>query len=347
MVLNDQGIKGPDISFYQGDPADGLFVNFQKMKDYGVFFTIIRAGQHNWKDSAFDYNWNEAKRVGLPRASYFFLDKDGDGKTQARFYWSLIKDDPGEGPLIVDFEWGSGFWPGLYDFLVELTLLSGYPPNRIWIYTGKYYWQDYGPREQAKLLWFLRHPLWLANYSDTLEADEVPYPWIEPIQWQRGTTIVWGPDLGVHSLELDWNTFNGDIEEWKKYWFTDYVPTPHEEEGETMKYRVVWSKGIARRTAPHTGRADEGTYTGLVYAYGAELEVIEDNIPDENDPGNINKKWVKFSDGFFGASEYPTSGGVPAVRMQKIAEPVPVPGDKEIEKGVIYFKDGTTLEMFP
>jgi len=343
MEFSDRGIVGPDISFYQGDPVNGQFVNFQKMKDYGVFFTVIRAGQHNWKDSAFDYNWKEAKRVGIPRASYFFLDKDGSGTTQARFYWNLIKDDPGEGPLIVDFESGSGLWTGLYDFLVELTLLSGYPASRIWIYTGRYYWQDFGPKEQTKRLWFLRYPLWIANYSATLEDEEIPHPWIEPIMWQKGTTIVWGPDLGVLSLELDWNVFNGDLEKWKNYWFTDYVPTPPEE-GENMKYKVVWSNGVSRRTAPTTSNS----YTGLVYSYGTELEVIEDNIPDKDDPTNINKRWVKFSDGYFGASDYPSgAAAVATVRMQKIAEPVPTPGDKEIDKGVIFFKDGTTLEMFP
>ena len=89
-----------------------------------------------------------------------------------------------------------------------------------------------------------------------------------------------------------------------------------------MRYRVIWSKGVARRSAPHTGTADENTWTGNVYYQLDEVDVIEDNIPDELDPTNENKKWVKFADGLFGASNYPDSIGVPRVRMEKIEEPV-------------------------
>jgi GH25 family lysozyme M1 (1,4-beta-N-acetylmuramidase) len=323
FTFEDRGIKGPDVSFYQGNPKDGLFINFQKMKDYGVNFVIVKAGQHTWRDPAFDYNWKEAKRVGLPRASYFFLDKDGDGKAQAELYWQILKDDPGEGPLVVDFEWGSGEWDGLYAFLVRIRELSGYHPERIWIYTGKYYWIDHGPKTQAEKLWFLRHPLWLAVYNSTLEAEDVPYPWLEPVMWQKGTTIVWGPDLGVHSLELDWNIFNGGIELFNRYFTTNYIPPqPEETGGNEVEYKVVWTKGVARRTGP---KATGDTWTGHVYSYPQIVEVIEENIPDALDPTDPDKKWVKFSDGLFGASRYPDSIGVARDRLVKVEEPTPEP----------------------
>ena len=89
-----------------------------------------------------------------------------------------------------------------------------------------------------------------------------------------------------------------------------------------MQYQVVWNRGVARRSAPHTGTASEPTYTGLVYAYPTIADVIEDNIPDANDPTNASKKWVKFADGLYGASNYPDSIGVSRVRMEKVEEPV-------------------------
>jgi len=335
MQFEDKGIVGPDLSFYQTLRDDrGIvieYVNFQKMKEWrnengnGINFIIIKAGQRNYADPDFKYNWSRAGIVGIPRAPYWFLDYRAEGKAQAAFFWNLIKDDPGEGPLIVDFEDGSGGWRGLWDFLVRLQVLSGYLADRIWIYTGYYYWQSFGPTrigEEASLREFMVYGLWLAAYADTPDFVLVPHPWTTAKMWQKGTTIVWGPNLGVHSLELDWNVFNGDMNEFKKYWITDYIPVPEPNEGgnEEMKYKVVWSNGVARRTKPTTSNS----YTGLVYSFFSEVDVVEGNIQDELDPNNNNKKWVKFADGYFGASEYPDSAGVPRIRMEKVVdEPVP------------------------
>lgn len=92
-----------------------------------------------------------------------------------------------------------------------------------------------------------------------------------------------------------------------------------------MKYKVIWSLGVARRKAPHTGTATQSTYTGLKYEYLAEVDVVEDNIPDAVSPLDVNRKWVKFADGYYGASEYPDSMGVPRERMVKVTEPDPDP----------------------
>ena len=90
-----------------------------------------------------------------------------------------------------------------------------------------------------------------------------------------------------------------------------------------MKYKVTWSRGVARRTAPHTGTATQATYTGLVYGYAAEVDVVEENIPDALDPTNENKSWIKFADGYYGAAKYPDSLGIPRDRMVKVEEPEP------------------------
>jgi hypothetical protein len=338
MQFEDRGIIGLDVSFYQADPRKRQFIDFQKMKDFrdeegrGISFVIIKASQHNYADPAFAVNRAAARAVGLPRAFYHFLDYDGDGKSQANFYWNLIKDDPGEGPLIVDFEQGSGDYDRLWNFLVELQRISRYPADRIWIYTGYYYWLDFGPDTTAQEMAFIPYRLWLAAYTavENVGFVKVPRPWLTATLWQQGVTTLYGPNVGVLSLEVDYNIFNGDRALFKRYWLTDYVPgqvqEPEEpQEGGNMKYKVVWSYGVARRSAPHTGTADENTYTGQVYTNGLEVEVIEDNIPDANDPTNANKQWVKFADGLFGANKYPDSIGVPRVRMEKIVEPAPEP----------------------
>jgi GH25 family lysozyme M1 (1,4-beta-N-acetylmuramidase) len=339
MQFDNKGIIGLDISFYQADPRKRQFVDFQKMKDFrdpqgrGISFVIMKASQHNYADPAFAVNRAAARAVGLPRAFYHFLDYDGDGKSQAQFYWNLIKDDPGEGPLIVDFEQGSGAHGRLWDFLVELQRISKYPADRIWIYTGYFYWLDFGPDTTAQEMAYIPYRLWLAAYTavENVQYVKVPRPWLTATTWQQGVTTIYGPDVGVLSLEVDYNIFNGDRALFKRYWLTDYVPgqvqEPEEpqEGGNSMQYQVIWSKGVSRRTAPHTGTADEQTYTGKVYSFAEKVEVVEENIPDKLDPTNPNKKWVKFTDGLFGASVFPDSIGTPRIRMAKVEEPTEEP----------------------
>lgn len=338
MEFQDRGIKGPDISFYQGSPRNNQFVDFQKMKAAGVDFVIIRAGQYTYEDTAFAVNWKNAKEAGIPRAAYFFLDKDGDARKQAQFFWSLMQPDPGEGPLIVDFEGGSGDGEHLYNFLYEFSRLSQYPDERIWIYTGYYYWLEFTFNDTFRS-WFDGFPLWIAWY-ESVDRVQVPYPWTKAVMWQRGVTIVWGPDYGVHSLELDWNSFNGGVEEFQKYFKTDYVPTPNEG-GNVMQYKVVWPQGVARRAGPATTYSSYVNGVPLTYPSGTVAEVVEENIPDAVDPINTHKKWVKFSDGRYGASEYPDSTGVPRVRMQKIEDPAPVPERRAYSLKVEGYKEVT------
>lgn len=348
MPFETHGIEGPDVSFYQAQRDQNgrviAYIDFDKMKEKGVSFVIIRAGQNTWIDPDFRHNWAEAKRVGIPRAPYFFLDYRSEGTAQAEKFWSYIQDDPGEGPLIVDFETGSGTWKNhLEDFITRLQVLSGYSPDRIWVYTGHFYWMDYGPQTEAERRWFISYGLWLARYSSSLDPDETPQPWgIDGLNmWQRGTTIVYGPDYGVHSLELDWNTFNGDWEKFKQYWIVgEPEPPPDPDEGGNVIYKVVWSRGVARRTAPHIGTPTQNTYTGLVYDYPMEVEVVEENIPDAINPSDPEKVWVKFSDGHYGASKYPDSMGIPRDRMVKVVEPEPEPEPPCVNESFVLKVDG-------
>ena len=86
-----------------------------------------------------------------------------------------------------------------------------------------------------------------------------------------------------------------------------------------MKYTVVWSNGVSRRTAPTTSNS---ATTLTPYAFGTITDVVQDNIPDQTDPTNNDKRWVKFADGYYGASNYPDGAG-PKVRMEKVVETPP------------------------
>ena len=86
-----------------------------------------------------------------------------------------------------------------------------------------------------------------------------------------------------------------------------------------MKYKVIWSAGVARRSAPSTSNSST---SATPYSLNQVVDVIQDNIPDAVSPTDVNKKWVKFADGLYGASNYPDGTG-PQVRMTKVDETTP------------------------
>jgi hypothetical protein len=217
-----------DASFYQAitrdqygrllPPAQQYHINFEKMKtSTGVKAVIIRAGQANYKDSEFDTSWKNAKAADLLRSAYFFEDEDCDPRSQARLFWDIVKNDPPEGFLAVDLENGSHLdWDKWYQFISELKKVSGFPNEKIFIYTGFYFWSmafQIKPATLATRQWFALHPLWIAAYCDItkpeiVESVKVPSEWNDtPTLFQHGTPTE-GYWAGVWSKEIDKNAWN-------------------------------------------------------------------------------------------------------------------------------------------
>jgi len=202
----------PDVSFWQDK------IDFRKMKRSGVSGVFIRVGQNVWIDRCFEENWKQAQQVGLPRGSYWFYDSRVKPESQAGLYIELLRDDPGELPLVVDYEenFGGPFrgWHMLYRFLERLRLK--FPHKKIWIYTGYWYWMKNSPQwNTAALHYFLQFPLWLAWYTTDPKRVRVPKPWKDAIMWQWGTPPE-GKERGVSSKEIDMNKFTGNLYEFEK-----------------------------------------------------------------------------------------------------------------------------------
>jgi GH25 family lysozyme M1 (1,4-beta-N-acetylmuramidase) len=263
MQLDDKGLFLFDVSKWQAkyDQITNVwtYINWDLMRASGVSAVICKAGQYNFKDFTFDHNWREAKRVGLPRASYWFLDYRLSGTEQARKYWTIMKDDPGEGPLVIDYEQGSGGdWDRLYNFILELQRLSGYPNERIWIYTGYFYWIEHSPETIAQRQWFAKYPLWLAWYANTPEFVQLPDMWTECILWQKGTPTI-GYSVGAQSAEIDYNVFNGDKVKFVSYFGEGSDPPPT---GDTMYFKASTTINI-RSSAGVTTTNDLGLFNIL------------------------------------------------------------------------------------
>jgi len=234
------GVDVTDVSFYQ------KLIDFLKMKARGARATIIRAGQNLWPDPYWDINWMASKQAGLPRGSYYFYDSRVKPNAQADLYWSLIKYDMGELMVTADYEesYGGAYggWKRLYDFTERLKS-NGVPEEKLWVYSGYYYWNDHSPQsDAASLAYFNKFKLWLAWYTTNPANVKIPKPWTNEtaLLWQYGTPAI-GREYGVQTAEIDMSQWTGNLNSFNTYWnlvSTDPPPAP------TVKYAIqVYDNG--------------------------------------------------------------------------------------------------------
>ena len=96
-------IKGIDVSKWQGN------VNFQKVKDSGISFVIIRAGYGNLtsqKDKCFEENYRKAKAAGFDVGAYWYSYAMSveEAREEAKACLSVIKGKQFEYPVYFDLE---------------------------------------------------------------------------------------------------------------------------------------------------------------------------------------------------------------------------------------------------
>lgn len=96
-------IRGIDVSKWQGN------INFQKVKDSGISFVIIRAGYGklpSQKDKYFEDNYCKAKASGLDVGVYWYsyAMSVNEAREEARACLSIIKGKQFEYPVYFDLE---------------------------------------------------------------------------------------------------------------------------------------------------------------------------------------------------------------------------------------------------
>jgi len=194
-----------DLSFWQGRPN----YDIMRTKTDAV---IIRAGQNVWKDTQFDRNWAEAKRVGMKRATYYFYDDRASPGAQAALWIDILKNDPPEMELWADWENSyGGAYSGLKNVVAFMEAMErGLPNCKIGMYTGYYWFRDHSNAvtNASQYNYLKAHPLWEAWYTSNPANVLIPAPWSNLLLWQFGTPAV-GHEWGVESAELDMNYFNG------------------------------------------------------------------------------------------------------------------------------------------
>lgn len=263
--------KFPDVSFYQGN------INWDIMRSK-TDAVIIRAGQGKWIDSKFNVNYNESKKRGMYRGIYWFYDDRVSPGEQANLLIGLIKNDPPEMEVWIDWERTyNGQFKDLKNIvaMMEVVEKAGF---KVGMYTGYYWFLENTNTEAHKpqLDYLKTKPLWLAWYVNNPENNFmyvtrqdktniiekiiaiISKILVKLIRREKPTVInyvsiprpwtsifLWqygtpnvGKEYGTETIELDMNYINMTNEEFYKFYKKE-ESTEEEEEKPMEKYKLT------------------------------------------------------------------------------------------------------------
>lgn len=140
-------IKGIDVSKHNGN------VNFEKVKQSGIDFVILRIGYRGYLDGSlnidptFIQNYNKAKNRGLYVGGYFFSQAKNkkEGISEREYCLKIIKDNNiyFDYPVYIDTEWANNSHTGRADTIsnserTEALISFCYTMESNGFYTGIY-----------------------------------------------------------------------------------------------------------------------------------------------------------------------------------------------------------------
>lgn len=162
-------MKGIDVSAFNGR------IDWQRVKDSGIEFAILRIGYgmyEDQKDTAFDYNYSECKRVGIPVGAYLYSYAKSayDAIREADMALRWLNGRKLDLPIYYDLEDKSQIHLGR-EVLDEMCIAfcDTIEKSKRWagIYTNKYWATTIISGAQLGR----RYTYWIADYTEKLDYD--------------------------------------------------------------------------------------------------------------------------------------------------------------------------------
>jgi lysozyme len=191
-------LPGIDVSTYQGT------IDWDKVKAAGIQYAFIRVSHGLVTlDDKFDRNWSEAKRVGILRGAYQYLEPSDNTDQQAQLLIDTMGAlDATDLPPVLDMEkqdamTGAQLSAMMDAWSAKVSAATGRKPI---LYTSPAFWTGIVGSPASST----QHKLWIANYGVT--CPDVPAPWTRWDFWQKSAK---GSISGITG-DVDLDVFNGD-----------------------------------------------------------------------------------------------------------------------------------------
>lgn len=188
------------MSHYQGT------INWAEVKSAGAGFAIAKATEGTtYVDSKLSTNKAGMRSAGIAvRGFYHFGHPDSSAVTQAKHFVNAVGSFSAGEFAVLDIENAEGQSASVVasyckDFANEVMSLTGLPKSRVWIYTGRYFWNDQVGRSSI----VGDHPLWVASYTSA-SSPSVPTGWSRWTMWQYtdSESIAGCPSSGVDASKF-------------------------------------------------------------------------------------------------------------------------------------------------
>ena len=246
-------IKGIDISRAQEK------FNFEAAKASGVEFIIIRAGIGTDKDTYFDRNVSECKRLKIPYGFYWYF-KALDGQSfekELNACVSVVKNEKPSYPVFFDMEEQSQITAlttqqrtdmavTFCNTIKELGLLYGIYANPSWM-------ENYF--DKGRLLG--KYDIWLANWTYN---PDIPSKYdYNQVMWQWGIEKIDGKDVDANLC-------------YKEY---KIVEQEEEKKDNSKVPNIVFPFGVGDTVMVKEGSTDYNGGALADWVYEARFEVME------------------------------------------------------------------------
>ena len=249
---------------------------------------------------------------GLALYHYAYLDNN-DAKTEANFWYNVVRDYVGKAGFALDFEAGSlnASVAKTKEFLDEFTRLSGVRP---WIYMSKSTTNDRDWSSVAK-----DYGLWGAQYANYNETGFQTDPWTDSNSWGAwGTPSIFqyssSGKLSGYSGKVDLDLFYGSLDDFKKFYLKSSAkPLPSSRPSNNTSAIQTFKNSNNGFTMTKAFQVDAMKFVNGVWqiinynlAGGKDAGFILNGIPldllDNVSRGNSAPTqigdWVKFSSGW-------------------------------------------------
>lgn len=194
-------VTGIDISEHTGG------IDFKKIKKQSFDFVFLKATEgENYIDEKFETNYRAAKLNNIPLGAYHFFRFNKLGRTQANNFLTTIKGKSFDLPFVLDVEeWGNSGQTEKSVIINEISIfikvVEQSTSQKIMIYTNESGFKKYVSGH------FDNKEIWICSFNNPPNNN------IKWTLWQHSHK---GRLDGAEGY-VDINTFNGDINEWKKY----------------------------------------------------------------------------------------------------------------------------------